>query len=461
MQVSMGETILHTVTLAYGPVNGVSILRTTPEEAEVVAGWLRDGSIVCDIKQSGFCINDTLFTKVISGESIENIFVAYITWYDECPFPFFTPKDYCESAFFDTSKSHIGLRQYCFQNDQLHMFDADFLELMHAHRRNITKRADADPSIPDELDVEMDEQWRVANSSIKPDQWPSFMPGGVYNKELHRQNCEELAQLYPNVEILRLPDLFKRNGEIDEVSLQKKRANLHQALQRNVNDTTWLAGLFASFRGAISSVAKMKDVANAIDVKMREAHEMALTPTERCRQLDVRTSRIKLIDCYATQIFAAKPRMSPYTNTDINALLWLLSEIRHNDEFFKGIPITKTVLPYIGKVLHDLEIYVQKDIFDVAPELSPKETLDTLVLRYIAMINVNTDKGFDWTVDYYGEYTNLNHLLWMLKEVQENPEQSHTKKHRWIGFVQSQLVAYKFTTVNYERNATRWILDGQ
>lgn len=460
MQVSMGETILHTVTLAYGPVNGVSILRTTPEEAEVVAGWLRDGSIVCDIKQSGFRINDTLFTKVISGESIENIFVAYITWYDECPFPFFTPKDYCESAFFDTSKSHIGLRQYCFQNDQLHMFDADFLELMHAHRRNITKRADADPSIPDELDVEMDEQWRVANSSIKPDQWPSFMPGGVYNKELHRQNCEELAQLYPNVEILRLPDLFKRNGEIDEVSLQKKRANLHQALQRNVNDTTWLAGLFASFRGAISSVAKMKDVANAIDVQMRKAHELdkPMTIREQVRAADTRTEREKLIDQYAGIIFAAKPRW--HSNEEIGDLLYLLHQLRSGTNELFGVSVEPTVMHYVEKNLHDFGFVVNEAHSNPA-NLNPFETVDMLVLRYKNMIWANSDKIINSPIKTHGEYTDINHLLWMLTEVRENNEQTITKKHRWIGFVQSQLVAYGFTTVVRERNATRWILDGQ
>lgn len=60
----------------------------------------------------------------------------------------------------------------------------------------------------------------------------------------------------------------------------------------------------------------------------------------------------------------------------------------------------------------------------------------------------------------FGDKTSLNHLQWMLSEILHNPEQSHSKKHRWIGFVQGLLIAYGITTVDNERDATRGILAG-
>ena len=52
------------------------------------------------------------------------------------------------------------------------------------------------------------------------------------------------------------------------------------------------------------------------------------------------------------------------------------------------------------------------------------------------------------------------HLLWMLDQIENNKEQSITKKHRWLGFVQSVLCVYRCTTVDDERNFTRSIFNG-
>jgi hypothetical protein len=59
-----------------------------------------------------------------------------------------------------------------------------------------------------------------------------------------------------------------------------------------------------------------------------------------------------------------------------------------------------------------------------------------------------------------GDETNDIHLLWMLHELLLNKEQSITKKHRWLGYVQGVMIAKKYMTVLQERELTRNILNG-
>ena len=59
-----------------------------------------------------------------------------------------------------------------------------------------------------------------------------------------------------------------------------------------------------------------------------------------------------------------------------------------------------------------------------------------------------------------GDELNPIHLLWMLKEIELNQEQSLTKKHRWLGFVQGVIITKGWTTVLNERDATRDAFDG-
>ena len=59
-----------------------------------------------------------------------------------------------------------------------------------------------------------------------------------------------------------------------------------------------------------------------------------------------------------------------------------------------------------------------------------------------------------------GDETNDIHLLWMLHELTNNTEQSETKKHRWLGYVQGVMTAKGYITVLEEREFTRSILNG-
>lgn len=53
-----------------------------------------------------------------------------------------------------------------------------------------------------------------------------------------------------------------------------------------------------------------------------------------------------------------------------------------------------------------------------------------------------------------------SHLIWMLEELASNEEQSDTKKHRWLGYIQGILIANGLTTVADEREFTRKIFNG-
>lgn len=53
------------------------------------------------------------------------------------------------------------------------------------------------------------------------------------------------------------------------------------------------------------------------------------------------------------------------------------------------------------------------------------------------------------------------HLMWMLCELLENRDQSETKKHRWLGFIQGVMICKGYLTVTEERELTRPILNGK
>lgn len=63
-------------------------------------------------------------------------------------------------------------------------------------------------------------------------------------------------------------------------------------------------------------------------------------------------------------------------------------------------------------------------------------------------------------VQMEGDETNPIHLLWMLDQIQNDPTQSITKKHRWLGYIQGVLVCKKVFEVLEEREYTRSILNG-
>lgn len=60
------------------------------------------------------------------------------------------------------------------------------------------------------------------------------------------------------------------------------------------------------------------------------------------------------------------------------------------------------------------------------------------------------------------DYAELEHLLWMISEIEDvSNHMSLTKRHRWLGYVQTVLIfVYDYSDVETERYATRDILKG-
>lgn len=63
----------------------------------------------------------------------------------------------------------------------------------------------------------------------------------------------------------------------------------------------------------------------------------------------------------------------------------------------------------------------------------------------------------DWPAP---EKAGRKHLLWMIDELECRHEQSLTKKHRWLGFIQYGMIQGGLSTVDDERDRTRPIFLG-
>lgn len=77
--------------------------------------------------------------------------------------------------------------------------------------------------------------------------------------------------------------------------------------------------------------------------------------------------------------------------------------------------------------------------------------------RYVDML---TTLGFQSHRSENGS-TNMNHIMWMLYQIINDSSMSHTKRHRWLGFIQGVLVMNGLLNVETERNNTREIFNGK
>lgn len=79
---------------------------------------------------------------------------------------------------------------------------------------------------------------------------------------------------------------------------------------------------------------------------------------------------------------------------------------------------------------------------------------EELLIRYRTILNSITNELPD------KKYISKEYLFWMLEEIEYNEEQSLTKKHRWLGYIQGILIAFGILDVDEERNITRPLLNG-
>ena len=90
---------------------------------------------------------------------------------------------------------------------------------------------------------------------------------------------------------------------------------------------------------------------------------------------------------------------------------------------------------------------------------------ESIITRYIDILNLELHNSGFYTVleikPLEGDETNDIHLLWMLHELTNNTEQSETKKHRWLGYVQGVMTVKGYINVLEERELTRNIFKGE
>lgn len=94
----------------------------------------------------------------------------------------------------------------------------------------------------------------------------------------------------------------------------------------------------------------------------------------------------------------------------------------------------------------------------VAYEEEEQTKLNILCVHYTDQIARLIENS---TPDSIEPYCGLSHLKFMLDTIRNDPNQSLTKKHRWLGYVQAILITqYHAATVDGERDFTRGIFNG-
>jgi hypothetical protein len=266
MLFKMGETFIHTVTVLRFVDGSMAIDRATHEEAKQVAKWFEEGVLSFDVANKMFVINSTGSTKMLGT----NINVTYITWHRTNLVPFFGTRDVGEDTGFTPMCSPLTA-VYSLLDGKLayegprvcdHRYE-DWMLNNFATRPN----PDAIPSIPEELDVEKDEQPKIVEKN-----WPSFMPNGVYNRELHIANCNELAQMYPTS--VRAVSPFEDKGHVDEDGLAVRRKDTVEAFRALIREhcsSNWLDNLFGGW--TFYPWAKKEPEPDPISKQMLKAHE--------------------------------------------------------------------------------------------------------------------------------------------------------------------------------------------
>jgi hypothetical protein len=101
---------------------------------------------------------------------------------------------------------------------------------------------------------------------------------------------------------------------------------------------------------------------------------------------------------------------------------------------------------------HEAHNMLAEQLFDIR-HFTEGDFYPSIIERYASMLLSNPEFHVD-------SEQSTRHLLWMLKEIQTNRNQSLTKKHRWLGYIQRALIDQGLTTVQAERDFTRDIFNG-
>jgi len=143
---------------------------------------------------------------------------------------------------------------------------------------------------------------------------------------------------------------------------------------------------------------------------------------------------------------------------DENIELSLLTRLKELEELNDGVAPTNLrhhISGTICRLRQEIKNYNQErdeqnhKLFD--PEV-------TVAQKYIKLLEEEHYVTYEKDED---NPTSLPHLLWMLYEITLDRYMTHTKKNRWLGYVQGCLVKDGLISVEDERNKTRKIFNGR
>ncbi|WDS62169.1 hypothetical protein [Pseudomonas phage D6] len=208
---------LHTVTVIYDrEKRSFQIDRATQEEAAQIAKWFFNGA-VSFTEGKGYLINSTRYVKVSKQG---RFYVAHISWAEGTEnHPFFSYRDFGMDGkvWNSIGNQKLGVFNMCMVEKSVGLIEVGsssaevHIEDTLAGIERFQTNPDHDPSIPDELVVEKDEQLKhLARAGLDwlptPEEVEAKRPvwlgaDGSYNAELHKADCDELARMYPQVAV--------------------------------------------------------------------------------------------------------------------------------------------------------------------------------------------------------------------------------------------------------------------
>jgi hypothetical protein len=198
---------LHTATVIRKATGELFFDRVTVEEAQRLGTMFLYGKI--RFENDRFVINDTSYAKVSkTGQFI----VGHVGWIEGSPQPFFSGRDYGVGEGFEVVEQHLEVYELLAEKngfsiskrtdckDGQHM--EDYIPIAEFGRPD----PDLILSIPEELDVEKDEQlralarldWLPTPEEVEAKRPVWMGEDGSYNSDHHRALCEELSLIYPH-----------------------------------------------------------------------------------------------------------------------------------------------------------------------------------------------------------------------------------------------------------------------
>ena len=143
---------------------------------------------------------------------------------------------------------------------------------------------------------------------------------------------------------------------------------------------------------------------------------------------------------------------------DKNLEKQLLSSLKNLEELNDAVAPTNLrhhINETVCRLRQDIKNYDQERDEQKTKLFDPEVTV---AKKYIKLLEEEHNVTYEKDED---NPTSLPHLLWMLYEITLDRYMTHTKKNRWLGYVQGCLVIDSVISVDVERKETRHIFNGR